>query len=77
MRATTKQYELLFQDMVLHGIKEGTLQAKNLPIQAALFGAIVSGSISQVTRAENGQAVPVDHEEFIAGIYDTIIKIFN
>lgn len=77
MRKTTKQYEELFQNLVLQGIEEGSLQPQNLPIQAAIFGALVSGSISQVTRAENGQAFPVDHEELIDGIYDTIIKVFN
>lgn len=77
MRKTTKQYEELFRNLVVKGMEEGVLTPGDLPVQAALFSAIVSGGIQHVARAENGQATPVDHDAFIDGIYDTIIKIFN
>jgi AcrR family transcriptional regulator len=77
MRKTTKQYEELFRNLVAKGIEEGVLTPKDLSVQAALFAALVSGSIQYVTRAENGQAIPVDHHAFITGIYNTIIHIFN
>lgn len=77
MRKTTKQYEELFRNLVAKGIEEGVLKPGNLSVQAALFASIVSGSIQYVARAENEQAIPVDHEELIHGVYDTILHIFN
>lgn len=77
MRKTTKQYEELFRDLVAKGMEEGVLTPGDLPVQAALFAALVSGSIQYVTRAENGQALAVDHNALIDGVYDTIVTIFS
>lgn len=77
MRKTTKRYEEIFRVIIEKGIQEGVLNTDNLVMKGVLFGSLISGSITHVTRANNGEAIQVDLERHIESIYQTVLNIFN